>query len=381
MTPSASRISRSTSSPEASGRVRSSSSRSGWLKRQSRSASEALGAGRTPKRSAARWSQSSSRVGASSSQTTRLAISVAVEAWPPKGAAHEISPPSPRGNLQDGACAPLQDAKRRRRQRAPDLDHRPALVEEVEVESEAHAEGVDARAARDQQPRPPRRGRGGKAEQASAKAVATAHLAAEDADRGRRRSRGASPRPRAMPAQGLTSTPSSPHSQTAGIRGWRLASVDGRRRQSHRVRAAPDALDHDRGADQRRAATTSTCTLPGRASGWRGWRRSWAPSPILCGFIGGETGRRAAAAAGADGRRAAPGRDRRGQRQLHARPPQRRARAGRPERLRCRRPGTRSTSSSPAPSPPRSTPACWRSAAPTPARRCRWRSTATWSPT
>lgn len=48
---------------------------SGWLYLQRRRASEALGAGITPKRSAARCSQSRSRVTASSSQTTRLAIS------------------------------------------------------------------------------------------------------------------------------------------------------------------------------------------------------------------------------------------------------------------------------------------------------------------
>ena len=104
-------------------------------------------------------------------------------------------------------------------------------------------------------------------------------------------------------------------------------------------------------------------------------------SPILCGFIGGETGTVLRPLLEQMDGRDAPGRDRRGERQLRPRPPQRRARAGRPERL-------------DAALPPRDRRAlldhrrrrarlatCWRSAGPIPARRCRWRSTATSSPT
>jgi site-specific DNA recombinase len=67
---------------------------SGCLKRQSRSASEALGAGSTPKRSAVRFSQSSSSVGASSSQTTTLAISRRCGSMPSQGRSGGNSPPS-----------------------------------------------------------------------------------------------------------------------------------------------------------------------------------------------------------------------------------------------------------------------------------------------
>ena len=79
------------------------------------------------------------------------------------------------------------------------------------------------------------------------------------------------------------------------------------------------------------AATTSICTPPDRASGWRGWRPSSAPARSSAASSAARPARAAAAARG-DGRRAAAGRDRRGERLLPARPPQRRARADRPER-------------------------------------------------
>jgi hypothetical protein len=69
---------------------------SGWLKRQRRRASEAVGAGRTEKRSAVRWSQSRSSVASSSSQMTTRAISWRWGSMPAQGpGALGLFPPAP----------------------------------------------------------------------------------------------------------------------------------------------------------------------------------------------------------------------------------------------------------------------------------------------
>ena len=115
----------------------------------------------------------------------------------------------------------------------------------------------------------------------------------------------------------------------------------------------------------------------GCADGGRAWRSA---DPLR--LPRRRDGHGAATAAGADADRAAAGRDRRAHtgayihdRRGGERRPVAQSAADAALAPRDRRPLLDSPSRRP------STPRCWRSAAPTRARRCRWRSTATWSPT
>src|ERR1700679_343312 len=101
-----------------------------------------------------RCSQSSSRVGSSSSQTTMVAISSLGVSMPllSRGTGAFL-PPVPCGkcgNLEHGDRTAMGD-EAPWRDRAADIQDLVAGSEEVDVEGEAHAEGVDRGAARDQQ--------------------------------------------------------------------------------------------------------------------------------------------------------------------------------------------------------------------------------------